>query len=191
MGPEERRKRVLSNFDNVGVISWTDKDWHVKGSGVICLSTSRHWPVPSSVTERSHLEYDVLAVVCLEPAILSLEFFLPPDNRAPWYLQQNRVWQFLSLNLLIKLKIEKTFQQMKWFIKIISMFFKHWCCFSDIIQFVIGYKIFRIVLKNSEIIVTMSQRNTDIDIFEMTSIYFKLCRLAGCLDWPPHYKYLG
>ena len=55
------------------------------------------------------------------------------------------------------------------------MFSKHYYCyFSDIIQFIIGYKIFRIVLKNSEIIVTRSQRNTDIDIFEMTSIYFKL-----------------
>ena len=61
--------------------------------------------------------------------------------------------------------------------------------FSESVEFVIGYKIFRIVLKNSEIIVTMSQRNTDIDIFEMTSIYFKLCQLASWLT--PHYKYLG
>ena len=57
--------------------------------------------------------------------------------------------------------------------------------FSESVEFVIGYKIFRIVLKNSEIIVTMSQRNTDIDIFEMTSIYFKLCELAR-LRADPH-----
>ena len=84
-------------------------------------------------------------------------------------------------------KLKKLFQQFKWFMKIISMFSKHYYCyFSDIIQFIIGYKIFRIVLKNSEIIVTRSQRNTDIDIFEMTSIYFKLCELLASLWADPH-----
>ena len=48
----------------------------------------------------------------------------------------------------------------------------------------------RIVQKNSQIIVTMTQGNTDIDIFEMTSIYFKFCE-ASYVEWPSHFNYVG
>ena len=176
-------KWVLRNFDNVGVISWTKTDmWRVEKWFVCQPRDTDQWPVllllpPSQSDLTSKMMFLQLSVLNQPYLVWSFSFHLTTE-----LLDISSRTEFDSSSASTcwsSWKLKKLFQKFKWFMKIISMFFKHYyCCFSYIIQFVIGYKIFRIVLENSKIIVTMSQRNTDIDIFEMTSIYFKLCELA-------------
>ena len=170
-------KWVLSNFDIVGVISWTKTDmWRVQ-KWFVCQVGETDLTSPVTVTDLTS------NMMFLQLSALNQPYLV-------WSLPCHLTTELLDISSRTELdsssastcssswKLKKLFQQFKWFMKIIC-FLHTTAIFSESIQFVIGYKIFRIVLKNSEIIVTMSQRNTDIDIFEMTSIYFKLCQLAG------------
>ena len=54
--------------------------------------------------QNTHIEDDVLAVICLEPAIAGPQLLLPLHDRRLGDLDQNRVVQLCRLALLLQLR---------------------------------------------------------------------------------------